>query len=307
MTIITFGCVASTQDFPSFTIRARFIALLDILGMGVWSKQSSPNEIARTVNAALADALSQASCGSINGKKFGPLIMSSIFSDSIFLYSPDVSWASLYVLCSTVNTLLGLSLSQGVPLRGAISCGDLVIDRSKSLFVGKPLYDAAKTYKHMKKKYGGVGVQVTSNANSFIVKELLHNQTVPIGFQDEDFSEFWAGECDSTHLLIRHLGEVFVNEWSGPFFSVKESEGEAKSYLRECFFKRALYTDKDNEDKFEQTWEFLRTTRFIPKTIELLEKDIKKHFSRSAKGTDRMEAESFIAELLRLHEIAVME
>lgn len=303
MAIITFGCVASSQDLSSFTSRTRFIALLDVLGMEAWTTQSSPHEIARTVNAALADALSQASCGSINGKKFGPLIMSSIFSDSIFLYSPDVSWASLYVLCSTVNTLLGLSLSEGVPLRGAISYGDLVIDRSKSLFVGKPLADAVKTYKHM--KYRGVGVQVTSDANSFIVKELLGNQTVPIGFQDEDFSEFWTGECDSTHLLIRHLGEVFVNQWSGPFFSVKESLEEAKSYLRECFFKRGLSTDKDNEYKFEQTWEFLRKIRFIPKTIESLEKDIKKHFGRFAKGTDRMGAESFIAELLRLHEVAV--
>jgi hypothetical protein len=143
MTYVTFGDAHQTRSMSvAFYAQDRFVALLDILGMSRWTEHVAADQIAREVNSEVVDALIQTTTGNINGVSFGPLVGSVTFSDSILLYSPDASWASFVVLCSAVRTLVAVSLSKGIPLRGAISVGPMVADATRSLYVGVPLGDA---------------------------------------------------------------------------------------------------------------------------------------------------------------------
>lgn len=301
--IITFGCVSSRDDSISFPEQDRFIALLDILGMRSWTQHSDPNQIASVVECAVSNALTQSSSGTIDGVAFGPLIRSATFSDSILLYSPDASWASFVVICSAVNTLIGMSLSNGVPLRGAIAAGPMVVDTSHSLYIGDPLRDANCTDKKM--PYRGIGVRLTDACIEYINTKLLPNP-IPLGFQRERLEEFWTGERDTTDLLTRHMEGIFINQWSGPFFTVASDPLEAIRHLKDCFHMRDLPVDAKVEHKFEQTSEFLRVTRLIPETVTALQKRVEKDWKLQMEEANTKEEvlSSYLSELRRLHTAA---
>lgn len=301
--IITFGCVTSRDDSIPFPERHRFVALLDILGMSSWTQHSEPSHIASAVECAVSNALTQSSSGSIDGAAFGPLIRSATFSDSILLYSPDVSWASFVVICSTVRSLIGMSLSSGVPLRGAISAGPMVVDTRHSLYIGGPLRDANCTDKKM--RYRGVGVRLTDACIEYIAATLL-SHPIPLGFRSERLEEFWAREREATDLLTRHMDDVFINQWSGPFFTVSSDADEATGHLRKCFHMRNLPVDGSVEHKFVQTLEFLRVTCLIPETVESLQKRIDQDWKLGAEEADTIDEtfSSYQSELLRLHTAA---
>ena len=80
-------------------------------------------------------------------------------------YSVDDSWASLAVMGDSFGMLVMVALAQGVPMRGAMSVGKVVINAAEeSIFVGAPISDAYVSDKsHL---YRGVGVHVTPSAVS---------------------------------------------------------------------------------------------------------------------------------------------
>ena len=270
--------------------------------MGIWTLKVEPEIIAQTVDSALTNALSNASSGSLDNQTIEPLIRSAIFSDSILLYSPDSTWASLAILCSKLRTLLSIALTEGAPIRGTISVGLTVVDQSRSLYIGQPLHDAYETDKNM--AYRGVGVQMTNRCVKYIEQTLMQHR-VPLGFAHDQLSEFWTGEYDKTNLLVRHMGEVLINQWWGPFFKVMKTADKAIEHLRECFYKRSLPIDSEVDNKFGQTKKFLYRCCFRPQTIEAMTERTKKEWKRSMDLNKKMteECESYESELIRLQSI----
>ncbi|MGR3174367.1 MAG: hypothetical protein ACUZ8N_07180 [Candidatus Scalindua sp.] len=298
MSMVIFGCVSEGNDKPKFKSNERFIALVDILGMGIWTRYEKADSIAYQVNCAVQDAIEQASCGSVDGVPIGPLVGTAMFSDSILLYSPDCSWHSFSILCSTVGTLIGISLSKGVPLRGALSQGDVVIDPKKSLYIGSALHDACSA--DAKMNYRGVGVKITENTLGFL-NDLYQKIPVPQEIRHEGIDDFFSAGKNKTNILCKFNDEVFLNHWHGPFFKSRGDFDIVKKHLEKCFYQRELPSDKEVDSKYEQTLEFMRQTLFIEKTIEEVMTEAFK-MSESIFGSDTNEA--YKQALLKLNELS---
>ena len=65
------------------------------------------------------------------------------FSDTILLWTP-LSAESLSPFLTACADLFVEALSMGIPLRGAISVGEAVLDKKKGVFIGQPIIDAAR-------------------------------------------------------------------------------------------------------------------------------------------------------------------
>ena len=64
------------------------------------------------------------------------------FSDSIVLFSKDISSDSLNLIAQVASRIMETSLSKGYPLKGALAQGTLTYDKNKQLFFGRALIDA---------------------------------------------------------------------------------------------------------------------------------------------------------------------
>jgi len=66
----------------------RYVAVLDVLGMKAWLEVATPQAIAEKLDEALA-ACDQACSGSVDGRRYGPLLGTTHFSDTLLVWSPD--------------------------------------------------------------------------------------------------------------------------------------------------------------------------------------------------------------------------
>lgn len=64
------------------------------------------------------------------------------FSDSIILISGDDSDISAPFIFTYVELILINAINNGIPMKGAIACGELTADPDKSLYFGRPIIDA---------------------------------------------------------------------------------------------------------------------------------------------------------------------
>lgn len=182
----------------------RFVAVLDVLGMKNWLKNQSAAQIAAAMDSALSAACEQCSRGSTgDGRSWGPLIEVTHFSDTVLAWSPDDSWTSLEVMCSSMKMIVGIALTEGVPLRGSIALGDVVCARRSLKFVGQPIAEAylwsERDLHDGGRPYRSVGVDITpsfSGINAEVVKRNI--------------------ECDGD--LIWHADCLFVNHWNHGMF-----------------------------------------------------------------------------------------
>jgi hypothetical protein len=64
----------------------------------------------------------------------------ALFSDTVLLYSSDDSQQAFEFMILAAQSLLGINLSYGLPLRGAITKGDVFVEND--VFIGKAIVDA---------------------------------------------------------------------------------------------------------------------------------------------------------------------
>lgn len=96
------------------------------------------------------------------------------FSDSILLWCPLVrEYVSAFL--SRCLEVFCESLALGMPLRGAITWGEAVLDREKSIFLGSPLAQAAE----LEKVQEWLGVMVAPPADS-VAKDVLIRADVAV-------------------------------------------------------------------------------------------------------------------------------
>lgn len=123
----------------------RYIAFLDIMGFSDY--------VYRNPHAAVVKRMSIfQKIISTNGtelKEIAKLISNKdeaiktvSFSDSVLIISSDESTASLESILFCSQMILVASFLNKIPIKGAISYGDMTADFDNSLFVGKALIDA---------------------------------------------------------------------------------------------------------------------------------------------------------------------
>ncbi|MDP8256121.1 MAG: hypothetical protein P9M14_10245 [Candidatus Alcyoniella australis] len=215
MPIIMQGNVFGTPKPLSLSAKNRFIAFIDILGMKAWVNQDDPVQICQQIHYCLSEILKQAPNGEINGEKIGPLFGWFLFSDCLFLYTPDGSWASLHVLVSTSRMIVQRALSIGIPMRGAVALGKMVVDKNNSLIVGQPLVEAYEA--ESQKGYRGMGVQITSKTVTTITG-MLESAEVPKAFSHEYTTALFR-ERDTilSPDFIWFEDTLLINHWSAEY------------------------------------------------------------------------------------------
>lgn len=117
------------------------------------------------------------------------LVRSSLFSDSLVLYSKDNTHASLYSIICTIANLSHLLLSEEIPFKGALAFGEMSMDFDKSIFFGQPLIDAYLLQEE---------VCFYGNVIHGTAQKIIENYTLP--FVEEYLVSFKKGK--NTHLTI---------------------------------------------------------------------------------------------------------
>lgn len=116
----------------------RFVAFFDIMGFKDRVDKNSHEAIIsdlRKIKGILSVFQDRIK---IQNKK----IKTSIFSDSIIIFSEDNSEHSLFSISNCSSTLVNYLLMHGIPIKGAISCGKISVDPENSIFFGKPIINA---------------------------------------------------------------------------------------------------------------------------------------------------------------------
>src|SRR3990172_3416316 len=94
------------------------------------------------------------------------------FSDTIMLWTPfeEVLFPFFVTICSE---FMIDAIEIGLPLRGAMTVGDAIMDRTKGIFLGEPIIEAAR----LEKGQNWIGVTFGSSFNKVGLHEAMINFT----------------------------------------------------------------------------------------------------------------------------------
>jgi len=123
----------------------RYIAFLDIMGFTNYVYRNSHNVVKKRmllIQAVIDKTEAEIHSSSKEFDGIENILKTVIFSDSILIISKDGTKASLDYLLFACQLLLSESFKKEIPMKGAISYGNITADFDKSLFFGKALIDA---------------------------------------------------------------------------------------------------------------------------------------------------------------------
>jgi len=127
------------------------IGFFDILGFKELVERNSHKKLLKIYEEALYFNLNQIAKIGIDlhkdeeAKESLKMIKQLIISDSIIFIQKDFSHKGLFFLILQSKVLLSISMREGIPLRGAISLGEIsIIERMGTTIVGKGLTNAYK-------------------------------------------------------------------------------------------------------------------------------------------------------------------
>jgi hypothetical protein len=250
------GCI-STREVRPHPAYARYVAMLDVLGMNTWLEHESARNIAESLDKALAACEPASSGDTSDGTTYGPLIGVTHFSDCIFLWSPDDSWSSFVTMCGAVKMVVAVALENGVPLRGAIASGEVVCQPTTLRFVGRAIAEAFH-WSENDRKYRSVGVDLTPPTIEKL-KIMAAADPLPGCWRSERLGIDEAvlkGQRTSSPLLMWYDGCLFVNHWRHGIF-VGGNPGE-------MFLRRSLPVPSEDkkcvQDKVAQMLAFFEAS-----------------------------------------------
>jgi hypothetical protein len=239
----------------------RFVGLVDVLGMRRWVEKVGPQKPAADLFALMTIGTNAASVEEIRPDEkrvpLGRVVGAALLSDSILAYSVDDSWASLVAISEFVRALLVGGLARGIPMRGAISIGPVVIDRDRDVLVGAPIgeaYESDRAHSHR-----GVGVHVTKATVAELAKRTVED---PPGLHlMHAFSpELFRGVQPRGEMLVWFNGALFVEHWGAEYLAGNggtERANEALDLFDLRFGARGLPEDGKVALKREQSRDFL--------------------------------------------------
>jgi hypothetical protein len=127
------------------------------------------------------------------------------FSDSFFVYTNDNSKESFIAIDSICKWFSYFLITGNVPVRGAISCGQLYSDRKNNLFFGKALTEAYE--------YGEaqdwIGLLLTPSATEHLEQLKLSAKNFSYAFTDIPYNK-------KLGTLIKNLPACIIGNWIGP-------------------------------------------------------------------------------------------
>lgn len=120
----------------------RYVAFLDILGFKDYVLRHNIDDVYSRLNTLYELSPDEIESGPEYKKAIKERVRISIFSDSVCVFSINDEYISLFYFLSYIKTILRRALRKGVPLKGAVAYGDIVVDNDSNIFCGQPIIDA---------------------------------------------------------------------------------------------------------------------------------------------------------------------
>jgi hypothetical protein len=171
-----------------------------------------------------------------------PLILPVSFSDSIIFISGDSSISSLAALLEYIKIVFFQAISEGIPMKGAIACGEMTADKDNSLFFGRPLIDAFELQNELQ-LYGVV----------------LHN-TVEKRFSELKMQKYFENYDIFKYSVPMKSGKIthYLIDWTQGLFA----HNELKDHIQDAIiaFSSDLYNNVSGAPRMyvDNTLEFVR-------------------------------------------------
>ncbi|MBS1993987.1 MAG: hypothetical protein JSS83_25925 [Cyanobacteria bacterium SZAS LIN-3] len=217
------------KDYSSLPLaKSRYVACLDILGITEAVNGPGLVEIAQlyqkaldlTFNTHQMDVL-YTTVGlpdlQVQEKYFGHIEHVAIFSDSVMVFTDDLSINAFYEICHFSNTVFKFFLHHGLPLRGGIAHGETIVAPASNVFLGKGIVNAYK----LEKSFDSLGVIVspdipkfprgTSTSVSSVIRKHALGGTYP--------------ELMEVPVVGWNLDKVSESEWIDAFKDLRNAAG----------------------------------------------------------------------------------
>jgi hypothetical protein len=154
------------------------------------------------------------------------------FSDSILLVSNDCSEISASEIFGCIKGIFNRAITRGIPIKGAIACGEVTADINKSIYFGKALIDAFDLQNELQ-LYGAV-------LHHTMEKYLKENNMIGTFERDGDIYKYPVNmkSCKITHYLV---------DWTYPNLIGNDSLGSVSSIYDNVSGIPRLYVDNTIE------------------------------------------------------------
>lgn len=122
---------------------SRYVCFIDIMGFkDLVARQSHAKVFNLMSRLSDAKELLHSVLNNDSKSKSKNLLYTTTFSDSIIIFSKDNSDDSEIAMMISMSYLFEKAMSNGIPLKGALSFGRMSVDKEKQIFFGQPLIDA---------------------------------------------------------------------------------------------------------------------------------------------------------------------
>jgi hypothetical protein len=201
-----------------------FLAVFDVLGFQNFVEGHQLREAVISLGAKVKEAIAAASFAGWYAGTNPPVpapetrrCESVTFSDTIILYAPDDSAASFHAILAASRDLLEVAFGWAIPLRGAITRGELCAFADKSVIVGRGLVRGYVV--EQKQDWAGAIIDPDLDLNAAGVGQFV-------------------GPLQNTGILVRYKAPM--------------KAGPVKECLCIDWNRRAKYTDVEIAKAFEE-------------------------------------------------------
>jgi hypothetical protein len=182
-------------DTGDYTVR--WVSYLDLLGFTDLVKTKDWFDVFSSYNKAVEH------CTEVS--YFTPKIEKTWFSDTFLLYSPDNTASSFVEIESTTRLFTYYLISAGIPVRGAMSCGDFYADKETNIFFGPAIIEAY----HYGENQDWIGFVLTPSAVKQMAVIGLHaNNMLNYTYWDIPYKK--AADCASARILQKSLPAYII-------------------------------------------------------------------------------------------------
>jgi len=247
------------KDFDDFFYKSPYFAFLDVLGYSNLVRKNTHDALVKLYQDLFTAQMNQVERNlqdliATRAEKLGerytdPGIRIVNFSDSIMLWTAHGQPSALREIILAVSSLLSLSMSQGLPLRGAITRQSFsVLERNNLLsVVGMGLVDAYGMEKTQQWSGCIVAPEIVNYFES--MEKVLGRRTPSPIRQSELVMEYDIPFVDKNGKPYRKRGHAI--DWSNPLFS--------DDIIRSSFDlhgKKDERPDSDTPQKVQNTVDF---------------------------------------------------
>lgn len=227
-------------------------AMFDVLGFSAWVKSVGLQTVLESYHTLIERAVTKPNeKGSLSAVQMPDGMIFAVtgaphhayFSDTILLWCPLVP-ALVGDFVERCNELICEALSMDIPLRGAITLGDAVLDSDSNFFLGEPIIEAARLEKAqnwMGMTLGNSAVwapflaQLHGTAIIEYAPPIKENTTEPVPPIVLDWPRRWRnkhGKCPSLKLRELNKQPLFSKYWENTIRFAEFSASKHDWHLR---------------------------------------------------------------------------